>query len=267
MTRFRQALMAALMLAACSEAPQQSAPAASESAPAAAVAEAEQTVFCPEIERRWSAQECQDFTNLARSVEAGAAAFNAPDPMQRGQTHTLQLAVSYAPPEPREQASAELERPPASDPQPLTPSETIEPLPGRTVEFTPLVGRFMRAELTGAGFDIAPVGPASREVLPDSVTTWSWQVTARQRGVQALTLTTVVEGCPADGGACIPLRSTTQNYTVNVAVSPIGEVRDVLAGMPDWIKLASALIAAFAGLVAAVFSLRSVLRKGRREKA
>ena len=266
MARFRQALMAVLLVAACSKAPQQSEPAASASAPAAR-AEAEQTVFCPEIERRWSAQECEDFTNLARSVEAGTAAFNAPDPMQRGQTHTLQLAVSYAPPEPREQATAQLERPPVSDPQPLTPSETIEPLPGRTVEFTPLVGRFMRAELTGAGFDITQVGPASREVLPDSVTTWSWQVTARQRGVQALTLTTVVEGCPADGGACIPLRTTTQNYTVTVAVSPIGEVRDVLAGMPDWIKLISALIAAFAGFVGAVFSLRGALRKGREKKA
>jgi hypothetical protein len=263
MRRFRQALMAALVLAACSKAPEQSAPAASEAAPEAS-AQAEETVFCPEIERRWSAQECEDFTNLARSAEAGAAAFNAPDPMQRGQTHTLQLAVSYAPPAAREQ---ELARPPATDPQPLTPSETIEPLPGQTVEFTPLVGRFMRAELTGAGFDITPVGPASREVLPDSVTTWTWQVTARERGVQALTLTTVVEGCPANGGACIPLRSTTQNYTVNVAVSPIGEVRDVLAGMPDWIKLVSAIIVAFAGLIGAFFSLRSALAKGRREKA
>ena len=126
-----------------------------------------------------------------------------------------------------------------------------------------VVGRFMRAELTGAGFDITPQGPASREVLPDSVTTWTWQVTARQRGTQALTLTTVVEGCPADGGACIPLRSTTQNYTVNVAVSPVGEVRDVLAGMPDWIKLVSAIVVAFAGLIGAVFSLRSALRRGR----
>jgi hypothetical protein len=150
-----------------------------------------------------------------------------------------------------------------ADPTPLSPSETIDPLPGETVAFTPLVGRFMRAELTGAGFDITPQGPASREVLPDSVTTWTWQVTARQRGTQALTLTTVVEGCPADGGACIPLRSTTQNYTVNVAVSPVGEVRDVLAGMPDWIKLVSAIVVAFAGLIGAVFSLRSALRRGR----
>ena len=261
MARFRQALMAVLVLAACGQVAQQSAPAESESAAPAASAQAEETVFCPEIARRWSAQECEDFTNLARSAEAGAAAFNAPDPMERGETHTLQLAVSYAPPERADPAP-----PPAADPHALTPGETVDPLPGATVEFTPLVGRFMRAELTGAGFDIEPVGPASREVLPDSVTTWSWQVTARQRGTQALTLTTVVEGCPANGGACIPLRSTTQNYTVNVAVSPIGEVRDVLAGMPDWIKLASAIVAAFAGLVTGFFSLRSAFAKGRRSR-
>ena len=263
MARFRHALTAVLVLAACGQVAQQSAPAESESVAPAASAQAESTVFCPEIARRWSAQECEDFTNLARSAEAGAAAFNAPDPMERGETHTLQLAVSYAPPE-REEDGAP---PPATDPHALTPGETVDPLPGATVEFTPLVGRFMRAELTGSGFDIAPVGAASREVLPDSVTTWSWQVTARQRGTQALTLTTVVEGCPANGGACIPLRSTTQNYTVNVAVSPVGEVRDVLAGMPDWIKLGSAIIAAFAGLVTAVFSLRGALRKSGREKA
>lgn len=263
MARFRHALMAALLLAACGQVSERSAPADSESTAPAASAQAEETVFCPEIERRWSARECEDFTNLARSAEAGAAAFNAPDPMERGETHTLQLAVSYAPPEREEEAA----RPPPADPQPLTPSETVDPLPGATVEFTPLVGRFMRAELTGAGFDIEPVGPASREVLPDSVTTWSWQVIARQRGTQALTLTTVVEGCPADGGACIPLRSTTQNYTVNVAVSPVGEVRDVLAGMPDWIKIGSAIIAALAGLVTAMFGLRSALRKSGREKA
>lgn len=264
MARFRHALMAVLVLAACGQATEQSAPAESESTAPAASAQSESTIFCPEIERRWSAQECEDFTNLARSAEAGAAAFNAPDPMERGETHTLQLAVSYAPPEPRDPEAAPS---PAAETQPLTPSETVDPLPGETVQFTPLVGRFMRAELTGAGFDIEPVGPASREVLPDSVTTWTWQVIARQRGTQALTLTTVVEGCPANGGACIPLRSTTQNYTVNVAVSPVGEVRDVLAGMPDWIKLGSAIIIAFAGLVTGFFSLRSAFRKGRREGA
>lgn len=260
MARFRHALMAVLVLAACGQVTEQSAPA---DGPAASV-QGEETVFCPEIERRWSAQECEDFTNLARSAEAGAAAFNAPDPMERGETHTLQLAVSYAPPEPRDREAAPS---PAAETQPLTPSETVDPLPGETVAFTPLVGRFMRAELTGAGFDITPIGPASREVLPDSVTTWTWQVIARQRGTQALTLTTVVEGCPANGGACIPLRSTTQNYTVNVAVSPVGEVRDMLAGMPDWIKIGSAILFALAGLVAAVFSLRSAFAKGRGERA
>ncbi len=266
MTQFRQGLLAVLMLAACGQATDRSAPAASESAPAAS-AQAENTVFCPEIERRWSAQECEDFTNLARSAEAGVAAFNAPEELQRGQTHTLQLAIGHAPPEREEAPVAQAERPPAADPTPLTPSETVEALPGQTVQFTPLVGRFMRAELAGAGFEITPQGPASREVLPDSVATWTWQVTARERGTQALTLTTVVEGCPAGGGACLPLRSTTQNYTVNVAVSPIGEVRDVLAGMPDWIKLVSAIVVAFAGLVTGFFSLRSALSKGRRESA
>ena len=80
-----------------------------------------------------------------------------------------------------------------------------------------------------------------------------------------MTLTTVVEGCVADGGECVPLRSTTQNYTINVDVSPVGRVRDFLAGVPDWIRIAAGILAALAGLVTATFALRSDMRSGRRD--
>jgi len=257
------ALLAALLMS-CGQANEPAAP----SEPAATVAEetpaastGDERVFCAEVGRRISPADCEDYVSLAQSATRGMAAFNAPNPMHRGETHTLQLAISYAPPETAESEAAQTDPSPASQLSP-TPTETVEGLPGQTVEFEPLVGRFMRAELNGVGFEITPRSPASQEVAQDSVTTWTWEVIARQGGDRALTLTTVVEGCTANG-ECLPLRSTTQNYTVRVEVSRIDQVRDFLTGLPDWIKIASAIVGALAGLLLAFVSLRNAFRKTR----
>ena len=207
--------------------------------------------FCDEIGRRVPVEQCEDFTHLADRAEAGVAAFNAPDPIRRGEAHTLQLAISDAPtPEEiaarerweqeQQAAAAEAARlaavdegafaqaratntreayerylaerpdgrfveearaevcpptpalvahaqptqgevvaetpatelpgeepaPPAAEPPPPTPTDTVDPLQGETVEYAPLVGRFMRAELRAKGFEITPLTEASQEVLP-----------------------------------------------------------------------------------------------------
>lgn len=256
-------------------------------------------IFCDEVGRRVSQQDCDDFNALARDAQTGVAAFNAPKDLKRGETHMLQLAISYAPPPPpqiqvtppagettttttqsEDEEQARRDAPTPADagpahhahhaattesgpPQPETPSETVQNLPGETVQFTPLVGRFMKAELSGGGFTITPQSPPTQEVQKDSVTTWSWRVVAREGGVQPLTLTTVVEGCTADHTECIPLRTTTQNYTVNVAVGPLDQVRDFLGTVPDWLKLITGVIVALTSLIAAVFGLRAAIRKGR----
>jgi hypothetical protein len=296
-------------------------PAPSDEAPGADATAIEEVPICAEVGRRVSPADCEVYESLAQSAERGAAAFNAPDPMRRGETHMLQLAVSFAPPEPpapaptpgatttepsptdtstgvtreevaeleaqlreaqRTSSTAEAERlarelevarareitnpPPAPPPAPpATPGDTVEDLPGQTVEFEPLVGRFMRAELTGVGFQITPRSPASQEVTPDSVTTWNWEVVAQQGGARSLTLTTVVEGCTGDGSECVPLRSTTQNYTVNVEVGPIDQVRDFIAGIPGWLQAIAAVLTALAGLIAAWFGVRSAIKRGRSE--
>ncbi|MBI3438730.1 MAG: hypothetical protein HY054_08810, partial [Proteobacteria bacterium] len=167
-------------------------PAQSASPSSAQAPTIDATVFCAEVARRVTPAQCDTYVQLAQSAERGVAAFNAPNPMRRGETRTLQLAISA----PR---STESEAP-ATTPQ--TPAEVVGQLPGETVEFKPLVGRFMRAELTGAGFDITSRSPAQQEVMNDSVTTWTWQVVARQGGNRSLTLTTVVVGC-ADDGECV----------------------------------------------------------------
>lgn len=331
------AAIAVLALVGCgSEAPpQDTATAPSEGAatePAPPTAEGP-TEFCAEVGRRVSPQDCADFAELAGDAAEGAAAFNAPDPMERGEVHTLQLAISYAPPEEEEPAEAP---PPASSPGTTdaatptepnvatagrarmatrlrelraerlqveqarvaaqgderlrletrqatldteieqlnvqmartsagqTPSETVDPLQGETVEFTPLVGRFMRAELVGNGFEITPLSPPSQEVLPDSVTTWSWRVVATEGGRRSLTLRTVVEGCTA-AGQCYPLRSTSRNYDVTVTVGLIGQARDLLTEAPTWLRLLAGVLTALAVLVGAWFGLRSAFRKGRAE--
>ena len=331
--------VAALSLVACgqADAPATSAPDELPSATAPADGETragEATEFCAEVGRRVSPQDCADFAVLAGDAEQGVAAFNAPDPMARGEVHTLQLAISYAQEELEEAAvdatpapmtdagdlserleNLQLERrnidlelrrrnAPSDDPSEAaardarrlelntrrdaiqtelaqleqlqrvrsgaarapqqTPSGTVDPLSGETVEFTPLVGRFMRAELVGNGFEITPLTPAAQEVLPDSVTTWSWRVVANEGGRRSLTLRTVVEGCTADG-QCYPLRSTSRNYDVTVTVGIIGQVRDFLTQAPDWLRLVAGVLTALAVLVGAWFGLRAAFRKGRSE--
>jgi hypothetical protein len=265
-------------------------PAPSDEAPGVDATAVEDPI-CAEVGRRVSAADCEIYERLAESAERGVAAFNAPDPMRRGETHMLQLAVSFAPPDPPAPTpgattttpsptdtgsstgadqgggpNREITDPPAPPPAPpATPGETVEDLPGQTVEFEPLVGRFMRAELTGVGFQITPRSPASQEVTPDSVTTWNWEVVAQQGGLRSLTLTTVVEGCTGDGSECVPLRSTTHNYTVNVEVGPIDQVRDFIGGIPGWLQAIAAVLTALAGLIAAWFGVRTAIKRGRSE--
>jgi hypothetical protein len=267
----------ALALAGCG----QTTP-ASEEPGAVAEAPSETTgggTFCEEVGRRVSAEQCEDFTRLADRAAVGVAAFNAPDPMRRGDVHTLQLAISDAPTpeeiatgaEPATDETPATETPtdviasgeePAPAPPPPTPADTVDPLQGETVEYAPLVGRFMRAELTGEGFEITPLSPPSQEVLPDSVTTWTWRVVATTSGQRALTLTTIVEGCDAQG-QCYPLRSTTHNHEVEVTVGALGRAQDFLEAAPIWLRLAAGLLTALAVLVGAWFGLRNAFRKGR----
>ncbi len=234
--------------------------------------------FCEEVGRRVTAEQCEDFTRLADRAAVGVAAFNAPDPMRRGDTHTLQLAISDAPaPEDVEAPATEpaTSETPTTEtptdvvatgeepaPAPPTPTDVVDPLQGNTVEYAPLVGRFMRAELTGEGFDITPLSPPSQEVLPDSVTTWSWRVVATSSGQRALTLTTIVEGCDAQG-QCYPLRSTTHNHEVEVTVGVLGRAQDFLEAAPIWMRLVAGVLTALAVLIGAWFGLRNAFRRGR----
>lgn len=286
------ASLAALALLSCGQAPPASEDERTLEEVSGRDVETQEAIFCAEIERRIGVQECDDLTTLADRAALGAAAFNTPNPMRLGEAHTLQLAISFAPsPEPETpddvldvqeaapsegeapldatsdvggefgagaEARAVEDRPSLSSPPPPSVSETVDALPGETVEYAPIVGRSMRAELSGAGFDITPLSPASQGVFEDSVTTWEWQVIARTGGARSLTLKTYVEYCNAEG-ECEQLRSTTHNHQVEVTVGLMGRLQAFLGGS-IWRQL---LVGAMgAGLaLAAWLGMRAVFRK------
>src|SRR5262245_18808990 len=65
------------------------------------------TVFCAEVARRVTPQQCDTYVQLAKNATEGMAAFNAPNPMQRGEARTLQLAISATPPPPVDPIAAD----------------------------------------------------------------------------------------------------------------------------------------------------------------
>ena len=56
--------------------------------------------FCPELQRMVTDEDCTLAKDLVARAETGVAAFNAPSPMTRGKSETLQLVLAFAPPAP-----------------------------------------------------------------------------------------------------------------------------------------------------------------------
>jgi hypothetical protein len=272
------------------------APALNETAPALSG----ELAPCPEVGRRLTKQDCDDLTGVANSARAGVAAFNAPDTMVRDKPVVLELAVGLPQPEsppaaPDEMALAdeansaalnetgsnvsededtnvtEANRPrvhhrayAAKPAKPQTPEDVVGELPGKIVSYSPVVGRFMRATLTGAGFTIKPLSSESQEVFRDSQTVWQWEVTALKPDPHILTLTTVVEGVTQDGKH-YPLRSTTRSQSVKIERTVWQKIWDTIDIIPDRLKAITAVIVALTALVTAVIALRKVFGKPREE--
>jgi hypothetical protein len=244
-------------------------------------------VYCPAVEARVSPPDCEDLTRADAEVRPGAAAFNVPDPMRRGGTFEVHLVIDRRSPKeiriiegpspggPEDTAGNDSDavdssnpappsRPrgrhaPASGPPPAekesapTPGQIVDPLEGRAERFFPPVGRHMRAELVGEGFDIAPETAASQEIPLGGSADWIWKVTARKGGVQALTLVTIVEGVA--GGRHFVLARTPRVRTVTVEVRLSDRIWDVLTGAPAWIKALTAVVVALTGLLTALYGI------------
>lgn len=266
-----------------------------EDGPATTPPTATDLIFCPEVQRRLPKEDCDDLTTVAAAARQGVAAFNVP-PMERGKAATLQLAISFAPPEAEPadaavanasasadagaNASASIEdlndiEPSAGDSSgginpdnepvagavpPERPEDIVAQLPGEVESYKPVVGRFMRAALIGEGFTIKPLSKESQEVFINGSTTWEWSVTPLKAEKHVLTLKTVVEGVTADGKR-FELRSTTRSRNVDVSLAWSDRLRDYLDETPGWIKAVTAVIAALTALFTAIKGLRALFRK------
>jgi hypothetical protein len=297
------ALFTAAALVSCMQAPPEQSGESEMPSTAApgdtATAPATDLIFCPEVQRRLSQQDCDDLTTVAAAARDGVAAFNVP-PMERGKATTLQLAISFAPPE-AEPSAVEADNsadaaagdpddasgaadqgstdqgslsggvspdnePVAGSSNPERPEDIVARLPGEVESYKPVVGRFMRASLIGEGFDIKPLSEESQEVFSNGSTTWEWAVTPLKADQHVLTLKTVVEGVTAEGKR-FALRSTTRTRNVDVGLNWIDRVRDYLNDTPDWIKAITAVVAAITALIAAIKGLRALFRKPKNDPA
>ena len=246
-------------------------------------------VYCPAVEQRVRPIDCEDLTRADAEVRQGAAAFNVPDPMRRGETFEVHLVIDRRsarkirvidPPRPGDPAASnvsitdagnqtddpavnsappEADEPTAGDSgaatgdEAPTPGQIVDPLEGTAERFYPKVGRHMRAELVGQGFDIVPKSEASQEIPIGGNATWIWSVTALEGGSQPLTLVTIVEGV-ADGRRFVLARTPTVR-TVTVDVSLSDRIWDTLNAAPAWIKAVTAVIVALGGLLTAWYAL------------
>lgn len=282
-----------LLLAGCNEARREARNTSEDNVIVANAQVAGEMIFCREINRRTTREDCEDLTATAAEAKKGTAAFNVP-PMTRGKATMIELAISLEPPpmedpgsggEPAvknasdnatvpENASATLETPtpsPAPAPSPSAtrpiskgpaPAEVVDALPGETEQYSPLVGRDMRAELIGQGFKIEPKSPASQVLRPGSTTSWEWEVTPLRGTNYALAVKTAVEGVMANGERVV-LGSTVETRTVDVKVAWYDRVRDGLTEAPTWIKLVTGILLALAALFAAWWKL---VRSAKGEK-
>lgn len=253
-------------------------------------------IYCPAVEQRVSAADCEDLTRADSEVRSGAAAFNVPDPMRRGEAFEVHLVVDRRSPreiriveEPLADAPGDMnlmsEGPDpdsgnasaansaspdggpsdnmasstGEDPAP-TPAQIVEPLPGSAERFFPPVGRHMRAELIGQGFEIVAQTEGSQQIPLGGSAQWQWQVTARKGGAQPLTLVTVVEGV-ANGRRFVLARSAKVR-TVTIEVSLRDKIWDGLAEAPGWIKAVTAILVALGALLTAWYALPWWRRRG-----
>lgn len=278
------------LLAACGDQPMEANNASADMGDNLAFNQGE-SVYCEAVEQRVSPEDCEDLTRADAEVRPGAAAFNVPDPMRRGQTVEVHLIIDRRSPReirvieqlpedgpsasdantmsdgPETNVSSDLpdtntavgpQDPPQGDTAPgnestPTPGQIVEGLEGTPERFYPPVGRHMRAELVGQGFEIVAKTETSQQIPLGGQASWVWQVTARQGGNQSLTLVTIVEGV-ANGRRFVLARRPTVR-TVSVEVSLRDRIWDGLTAAPNWIKAVTAVIVAVGGLFTAWYGL------------
>jgi len=215
-----------------------------------------ETAFCDVAGRRMRLEDCADLTSAMEQARQGTAAFNVPEELMRDETVNIRLSIGF----PAETRADELEENMAL--RPRTPQEELAGQPGTIETYTPIVGRIMRAELTGDGFRIEPMNPAEQTVSGRSATTWEWAVTPLRHGAQELALRTVVMGVTADGTryALLPTMHIEQ---VRIERTAWQATMDTFRDLPEVFKVLTAVLTGATALLAAFWAFRKALRKPR----
>lgn len=275
---------ALMLLVACQPATERQEPEFAQPGAVVQVAEGD-LQWCDLISRRTTADDCDIAQRTFDKAETGTALIKWPKSIKRGERFTIRLEVGNAPPpavadeenasvtgdggegDAEEGAAADAPTSPVRPQTPRDDAETVsEPVPEATTPYSPLVGRFMSAQLTGAGFAITPSTAVSKELPPNSQIDWEWEVVAKHDGLQTLVVTTVVEFEDASGTR-IPLQVTQKDQDFDVKVGLLGSIEDFLIGLPEWLKRVTAVLVALTGTVGAYFGLRRVLKNRGEGKA
>lgn len=193
------------------------------------------SAWCAVIGDVATVAECDRVNQIKANLAVGTGAFNAPAEMLRRQTVRLRLVID------RRAGST-------------APAAAVAPLGGTTVEFATKVGRLMRAELGGEGFEVKPLTPAEQDLYAADQVQWEWQVTALAAGDRVLTLKTFVEIKGEDGTMRPVGEINTENRTIRVIV-PAGQgwsdrIDSAIAWMGKGANLAKALAALLGALLA-----------------
>lgn len=194
-----------------------------------------QSEYCADIEEPATPEACERYRQIHRGLDDGAAAFNAPSVINRGATVRVRFAVDR-------QANS------------TGPAAAVEALPGETIKLVTKVGRYMRAELSGDGFRVVGLNPASQDLFTSDSAIWEWDVTAVSGGDRVLSLKTWVEARGPDG-ALRPRWLKVEDRAIKVEVPWQMRLSDGSDTALAWFARGSNLLKAVAALVVAAGAL------------
>jgi hypothetical protein len=242
---------------------------------------------CEQTATELTTEDCEAAKYWFEQAKTGTAALSAPTRMWQGQSKHVTLAVGTASPPKHPSETEDLriknnqinQQPmsaasPAPNPKvdKTRHEKAVEPTPHekaveaegadkkdfQVIDYYPFVGRRMSAELTGGGFTIKNLSEKSQVVSDGAVTTWEWEVTAKNYGPQKLNIKTTVEMIDSRNQH-VPIKPTTEYKDIYVIIGPDG-VLGWINSLPVWLK---GIAAVFAG-VAAVLTAWKKLRGKRR---
>jgi hypothetical protein len=248
---------------------------------------------CDVTGSRLTKEDCNAARDYLNRAKKGTAAISVPTWMLQGQTKVVTLAVGTMPP-----PEATANKPPKPEPNSSTPksespsqpeptgSPQPEPhlkanLPPKTphevaaqagdpkktavVDYFPFVGQRMTANLAGEGFDIKPLFERSDQTLVDNaITTWEWQITAKDFGKKTLVVKTNVVMINSRGS--LEHLTPTTEYKEIVVYIGVDGIFVWINSLPDWLKAIAAILVGVSAVVGAWKSLQTQFDRKEKEQ-